>query len=260
MRELEFAKKMAVRAGDFLRRRMGGRRRIRFKGRSASNLVTDMDHASEEMIVRALLREFPDHAIVAEERGASRARSPFRWFIDPVDGTTNYAHGLPIWSVSIGFEAYGRVQAGAVYAPCFGDLFWGGRGLGAWRNRERVRVGGARKLSHALLATGFPYEKKLRGRNLDYFSAFLPRARALRRPGAASLDLVWTACGALDGYWEFILGAWDMAAGLVILEEAGGRATRFDGSPVGAAAGDLVAANPAIHRQMLAVLRRVGLY
>ncbi len=260
MRELDFAKRIAVRAGDFLRRHQGGTRRIRFKDRSPSNIVTDMDHASEEMIVRALRRQFPDHAVVAEERGSSRAASPFCWYVDPVDGTTNYAHGLPIWAVSVAFEAHGRVQAGAIYAPCFGDLFWGARGRGAWRNRTRARVSRAARLSEALLATGFPYDAKVRGRNLEYFAAFLPRARALRRPGAASLDLAWTACGALDGYWEFILGSWDMAAGLVLLEEAGGRATGFDGVPARAAAGPLVAANPAIHRQMLAVIRRVGIY
>ena len=259
MRELEFARRLAVRAGDLLLRRQGGRRDIRYKGAGSSNVVTEMDHASEEMIVRALRREFPGHAVVAEERGA-QGDSPFCWHIDPLDGTVNYAHGLPVWSVSVAYAAHGRVEAGAIYAPTFGDLFWARRGHGAFRNRRPIRVSRTGRLAKALLATGFPYQEPMRTRNLRYFGAFMTRAQALRRPGSASLDLAWTACGALDGYWEFSLGSWDIAAGLLIAAEAGARITDFRGRPVDLAVGQIVAANPRIHRQMLAVIRGTRVY
>jgi myo-inositol-1(or 4)-monophosphatase len=258
MRELELAQRLALKAGDFLLSRMGGRRRIRFKGSGTNNIVTEMDRASEEMIVRGIRREFPDHSIVAEEGGA-RGDSPFRWHIDPLDGTTNYAHGLPIWSVSIACAVRGRVEAGAVYAPTFGTLFWAGRGRGAFCNGRPIRVSATTRMGEALLATGFPYREPMRSRNLSYFRAFMTRAQALRRPGSASLDIAWVASGALDGYWEFSLGSWDIAAGTLIAEEAGARVSDFRGQPVDLSVGEVALANPRIHRQMLAVLRRVRL-
>jgi myo-inositol-1(or 4)-monophosphatase len=258
MKELELAKRIAVRAGDLLLRRQGKPGLVRIKNQSPSNIVTEMDHASEEMIVGAIRREFPDHAVVAEERG-STGDSPFRWYVDPLDGTTNFAHGLPIWTVTIAFEAHGRIEAAVTYAPAYRDLFWARRGRGAYRNRSRLRVSRVTRLERALLATGFAYDVKYRMQNLKLFGAFLPLAQAIRRPGAASLDLAWTACGALDGYWEFRLGPWDMAAGLLLVAEAGGRITAFDGTPADIPRGQVVAANPRIHREMLAVVRSVRL-
>jgi len=258
MRELEVAKALAVRAGDLLLRHRGGRRRIRYKDGSLNNVVTEMDQASEEMIVRGLRRAFPGHAVVAEERGAE-GDSPCCWHIDPLDGTTNYAHGLPIWSVSVAYASHGRLEAGAVYAPVFGDLFWARRGHGAFLNRRPIRVSRTGRLAGALLATGFPYREPMRSRNLEYFGAFLVRSQALRRPGSAALDLAWLAAGVLDGYWEFSLGSWDIAAGMLIAGEAGARVTDFRGRPVDLSVGQIVAANPRIHRQMLAVLRGVRL-
>lgn len=255
MKELELAKRLAVKAGDMLLRNQGGRRDIRYK-EGRGNLVTDMDHASEEMIVRAIRREFPDHAIVAEESGA-RGDSPFRWFIDPLDGTTNYAHGLPVYGVTIAYEAHGKIQAGAVYAPAIGDHWWARRGGGAFKNGRPIRVSTRRKLEDSVLCTGFSYNVKFREQNLRHFSNFLPRARALRRMGAASVDICWTASGAFDGFWEFCLGPWDMAAGLLIVEEAGGIVSGFDGGPVDLFRGELLAANRAIHPRMLEVLRRL---
>ncbi|HLF94312.1 MAG TPA: inositol monophosphatase family protein [Planctomycetota bacterium] len=254
-RELEFAKRIVTRAGKFLRKNQGGRRSIAFK-EGAGNLVTDMDHASEEMIVRALNREFPDHAIVAEERGAS-GDSPYRWYIDPVDGTTNYAHGFPIWAVTMALEVRGRLEVGVTYAPCFGDLYWARRGGGAYRNGKRIHVTSQPKLEESLLCTGFPYALKYRTEQLRYFGAFLMKAQAIRRVGAASLDLCWTAAGAFDGFWEMRLGPWDMAAGVVILREAGAKITNFEGKGPSVSEGMLVAANPRLHRQMLAVLGSV---
>jgi myo-inositol-1(or 4)-monophosphatase len=256
MQPLDFAKKIALRAGDFLKKHSAGRRAITYKDSIGSNIVTDMDHASEEMIVKALKREFPDHAIVAEESGLS-GDSPHKWYIDPVDGTTNFAHGYPIWAVTLAYEAHGRIQAGATYAPMLGDLYWAKRGGGAFRNGRRIHVTKTTNLSHALLCTGFSYLLEYRKINLKYFSEFLMKAQAIRRVGAASLDLCWTAAGAFDGFWEMRLGPWDMAAGIVILEEAGAKVTDFQGGPVDVRKGDFLGANPRLHRTMLDVICNV---
>jgi myo-inositol-1(or 4)-monophosphatase len=253
VRELDFARQLAVKAGEMLKKKQSGRRSIRFKA-GAGNLVTDMDHASEEMIVKALRREFSDHAIVAEEGGAMGA-SPHRWYVDPIDGTTNYAHGFPVWAVTLAYERDGRLEAGVTYAPVLGEMYWGVRGGGAFRNGRPIRVSSCRRLDDALLCTGFSYQMKWRAVNLAYFARFLMRARAIRRVGAASLDLCWTAAGAFDGFWEMRLGPWDMAAGIVILEEAGARVSDFTGAPVDLRHGDLLGANPRLHRRMLAVLK-----
>ncbi len=258
MRELEFAKRITVKAGDFIRKHQSGPRDIRYKD-GPSNLVTDMDHASEEMIVSALRREFPDHAVVAEERGA-KGDSPFKWYIDPVDGTTNYAHGFPVYGVTMALEVRGRLEVGVTYAPALGELFWARRGGGAFRNGRRIRVSRVAKVEEALLCTGFPYKVEYRKHNLKYFTKFLMQAQAIRRAGAASLDLAWTACGIFDGFWEMRLGPWDMAAGVVILEEAGARVTDFSGGPATLEGGQCLGANPRLHRQMLAVMKSVRIY
>jgi len=254
---LDFARRLALRAGDFLLRNQEGRRTVRFKD-GPGNIVTDMDHASEEIVVSAIRRQFPDHAILAEERGAS-GDSPFRWYVDPVDGTTNYAHGFPIWGVTIALEAYGRLVVGVTYAPAFGNLYWARRGGGAFCNGKRLRLSRQARLPEALLCTGFPYKLRYRKQNLQYFSAFLLRAQAVRRVGSAALDLAWTAAGVFDGFWEMRLGPWDMAAGVVLLGEAGATLTDFGGGPVSLKSGQLLAANARLHRQMLGVIRRVEL-
>jgi myo-inositol-1(or 4)-monophosphatase len=254
MRELDFARRIAVKAGLMLKKNHSGRRSVRFKA-GAGNLVTDMDHASEDMIVAALRREFPDHAIMAEERGAA-GDSPHRWYIDPIDGTTNYAHGFPLWAVTLAYEHRGRLEAGVTYAPMLDEMYWARRGGGAFLNGRRIHVSDCRRLEAALLCTGFSYDLEWRRVNLGYFAEFLMSAQAIRRVGAASLDLCWTAAGRLDGFWEMRLGPWDMAAGIVILEEAGARISNFEGKAVDLGHGDFVGANPRLHRQMLAVLER----
>ena len=258
MHPIDFAKKIALKAGDMLKKNSAGRRSITYKDSIGSNIVTDMDHASEEMIVKAIRKEFPDHAIVAEESGLS-GDSPHKWYIDPIDGTTNFAHGFPIWAVTLAYEAHGKIQAGATYAPMLGDLYWAHRGGGAFRNGNRLHVTKTTRVEHSLLCTGFSYLLEYRKVNLRYFSEFLMKAQAIRRVGAASLDLCWTAAGAFDGFWEMRLGPWDMAAGIVILEEAGAKITNFQGGPVDIGQGDFLGANPALHRKLLDVLRRVKL-
>ncbi|HEX7899016.1 MAG TPA: inositol monophosphatase family protein [Planctomycetota bacterium] len=256
MKPLELAKAIAVRAGDYLKREQSRPRSIQYKGAGKGNLVTDMDHASEAMIVKALRREFPDHAVVAEERG-HEGKSDYRWFIDPIDGTTNYAHGFPIWTVTLALEVRGRLEVGVTYAPCLGELFWAERGKGAFRNGKRIRVTPCATVEQALLCTGFSYDLEVRRINLKYFAEFLMKAQAIRRVGAASLDLCWTAAGAFDGFWEMRLGPWDMAAGIVILEEAGAKVTNFEGGAVDVFHGDFLGANPVLHRKMIQVMKRV---
>jgi len=258
MQPLDFAKKIALKAGAFLRKNSSGRRSITYKDDIGSNLVTDMDTASEEMIVKALKKEFPDHAIVAEESGLS-GTSTQKWYIDPIDGTTNFAHGFPVWAVTLAYEADGVIQAGATFAPMLGELYFAQRGKGAWCNKKRLHVTKTSNLQHALLCTGFSYLLEYRKVNLKYFTEFLMKAQAIRRMGAASLDLCWTAAGSFDGFWEMRLGPWDMAAGIVILEEAGAKITDFQGGPVDIRRGDFLGANPALHRRMLDVLRKTKL-
>jgi myo-inositol-1(or 4)-monophosphatase len=253
MRELDFARRIAVRAGLMLKKNRLGRRSIRFKA-GAGNLVTDMDHASESD------RQGPPAGFPTTRswpRRRSGGRPPHRWYIDPIDGTTNYAHGFPAWAVAA-YERHGRIEAG-VTCPLLDEIYWARRG--ACPGTRRIHVAACRRLEAALLGTGFSYNLEWRRVNLGYFAEFLMKAQAIRRVGVASLDLCWTAAGAFDGFWEMRLGPWDMAAGIVILEEAGARVSDFEGRPVDIHQGDLVGANPRLHRQMLAVLegvRRAG--
>jgi len=252
-RELDAARRIATAAGDMLKKNSAAHRSIRHKA-GAGNLVTDMDRASEEMIVKAIRREFPGHAIVAEEGGVMGGHAPDRWYVDPLDGTTNYAHGFPVWAVTLAYERDGRLEAGVTYAPVLGEIYWACRGGGAFRNGRPIRVARRRRLEDALLCTGFSYRLAWRRVNLRHFGRFLMKAQAIRRVGAAALDLCWTAAGAFDGFWEMRLGPWDMAAGIVILEEAGAKVSDFAGRPVDLRRGDLLGANPVLHRRMLTVL------
>jgi len=209
-------------------------------------------------MARALLAErFPDHEILAEELGetSGQRRSPYRWVFDPLDGTTNYAHGLPIFCSSLALEIDGRSAVAAIYDPTRRELFTAERGMGARVNGDPLQVSGTTTLIDALLVTGFPYDvHRGAGDLVDLFGEFLARARAVRRLGSAALDLCYVAAGRLDGFWEQHLKPWDVAAGALILEEAGGRITGIDGTPFDAAAGHLVASNGALHDQMVGVI------
>jgi myo-inositol-1(or 4)-monophosphatase len=220
------------------------------------DLVTEVDLECERMCRAILAERFPDHAVLAEELGASAAHgSRYRWIFDPLDGTTNYAHGLPIYCSSLGLEIDGRLEVGAIYDPTRKELFTGERGQGAYLNGVRLKVSGTSALIDGLLVTGFPYDVQKRGPDLvALFGAFLGRARAVRRLGSAALDLCYVAAGRFDAFWEQLLKPWDVAAGAVILEEAGGRITGMDGKPFDLAAGHLVASNGAIHDEMLRLI------
>jgi myo-inositol-1(or 4)-monophosphatase len=255
--ERRVAIEVARAAGDLLRRELLGPRRIEFKG-SPTNLVTEMDARAEALIVERLLAAFPGDAVLAEERGAQAGRSGRRWIIDPVDGTTNYAHGLPLYCVSIALEVAGRVELGVAYDPSHDELFVAERGAGAWCNDTRLAVSSAATLDASLLATGFPYDVRSNpDNNLAEYAAFAVRARGVRRLGSAVLYLAWVAAGRFDGYWELRLGAWDVAAAGLMVEEAGGRLTSLDGGPIDLENPRVVASNGRIHDEMLAVLREV---
>lgn len=251
---LDVAVSAARAAGDLQRRKVGTGVTVSHKG--SVDLVTDVDRESEAIIVAAIGERFPGHAILAEEGGAYHtASSPFRWIIDPLDGTTNYAHGFPWFAVSIALEVDGRVEMGVVYHPMMDELFTAVRGEGAFLNGRPLRVSENGSMRDALLATGFPYDRTPDNENnIDLFVAFTMASRGVRRAGAAALDLASVAAGRLDGFWECKLKPWDVAAGMLLVEEAGGWVTDYGGNPYSIYEHRIVASNGSIHPQMLSVI------
>ena len=255
---LELASSLARAAGRLQRERYGTGLEIRTKS-AAVDLVTDVDESCEALIVSALEAERPEDAILAEEGGArDRSGAAWRWIIDPLDGTTNYAHGYPRFCVSIGVELEGVRTVGVVYDPLMDELYHAVVGRGAFLNGRRIHVSEETALDRSLLATGFAYDRrKSRQDNLEEFASFLKAARALRRDGSAALDLCYVAAGRLDGFWEFKLAPWDVAAGYLIVEEAGGRCSDISGGPPPASGDAVVASNGQIHQAILDVLKTV---
>ncbi len=252
---LAFAEELARGAGGILRRNYGRAQTIHFKGEI--NLVTDVDHESEAYLLGRIRERYPEHGVLSEESPELPSPSPYRWIIDPLDGTTNYAHGYPCFCVSVAVERDGKVVAGAVYDPLLDESFTAAWGGGAFRNGKPVAVSKTRELRKSLLATGFAYDvKSSSDNNFDYFRAFVLTGQAIRRDGSAALDLCYLACGRFDGFWELKLKPWDTAAGLLILHEAGGVASRLDGGPYDIHQPDLLASNGHIHGQMVEVLRK----
>ena len=254
-RELKFAKATAVKAGDILRKGMSKRRRVNFKGRV--DLVTEFDLKSEKFITGEIGRFFPNHSILAEEGGETQKPSSYLWIIDPLDGTTNFAHDYPAFCVSIGLAVDGKNVLGAVYDPVHDELFYAVQGRGAFCNKRRIQVSSQNKLNRSLLATGFPYDiAESKKDNLANFARMYKVAQGIRRGGSAALDLCYLACGRFDGFWELKLHPWDTAAGVVLVREAGGRVTGIDGGKYSVFDADLLASNGKIHRQMQQVLLR----
>ena len=242
-----------LRAGDIQRAGQESGFRVDKKGRI--DLVTEVDLACERMCRETLADRFPDHDILAEELGGSApgsAPSRFRWVFDPLDGTTNYAHGLPIYCSSLALEIDGRAEVAAIYDPTRKELFTGERGEGAYLNGRALRVSQTDALIDSLLVTGFPYTVHERGGELvALFGYFLSRARAVRRLGSAALDLCYVAAGRFEAFWEQHLHPWDVAAGALIVDEAGGRVTGMDGGPFDPAAAHLIASNGHVHREVV---------
>jgi myo-inositol-1(or 4)-monophosphatase len=244
-------------AGRLLVDELSGARRIAYKG-SPTNLVTEMDQRAEALILERLRGAFPDDAILAEEHGAAAGRSDRRWIVDPLDGTTNYAHGLPIFAVSIALQVAGRLVLGVVYDPTRDEMFVAEHGGGATLNDTPIHVSSTPTVGESLLVTGFPYNiRETADTNLAEYAAFSVRARAVRRLGSAVIDLAYVACGRFDGFWELRLGAWDVAAGAVLVEEAGGRITGVDGKPLDVDAPTLLATNGRIHPEMRTILEEI---
>jgi myo-inositol-1(or 4)-monophosphatase len=229
--------------------------RVDYKQGTTTNLVTEVDRRSEAAIIEALSKAFPDHRILAEEGGeGSQKPSSYKWIVDPLDGTTNFAHGFPAFCVSIGLEVKGRVVLGVVYDPLRQELFEAQAGQGAFLNGERLRVSRAATLDKALLVTGFAYDQEGRRSNLDHFSRFALRAQGIRRTGSAAIDLCYVASGRIDGFWEMKLFPWDVAAGSLIVAEAGGRVTDFADRAFSIYGHEVLASNGLVHQAMIEVL------
>jgi len=254
-RILQAAGRAALNAGGIIRGLYGKPHQIRHKG--AIDIVTEADLASEKIIVELVSREFPEIAVMAEESKSdySTTMTGETWIIDPLDGTTNFAHGFPYFGVSIGYAVDGVPQAGVIYCPLQDELFCATRGKGAWLNGSRITVSPAAVLLHSLVATGFPYD--VHGtltQVIDTLRRVLPEVQDIRRAGAAALDLAYVACGRLDGFWEMNLKPWDTAAGALLVEEAGGRLSDFSGGKFSLFRPEVVASNGLIHQQLVALV------
>ena len=244
-----------VHAGDVMMSRFGTSVQVDKKG--TIDLVTEVDVAIERSFRAMIAGRFPDHAVLGEEMGGSAAPPPGPcWVFDPIDGTTNFAHGLPIFCASLALEVDGVAQVAAVYDPTRRELFTAERGSGAFLNGRRLRVSDAATLVDAVLVTGFPYDVHQRVDEIvGLFAAFVGQARAVRRLGSAAIDLCYVAAGRMDGFWESDLKAWDIAGGALIVEQAGGRVTSMSGEPFSSRAGHVLATNTLLHDPMLAVIR-----
>lgn len=245
----------ALAAGRIQRQRSCDVGEIRYKG--DIDPVTEVDLLCEKEIIRRIKERFPDHDILAEESGDTKGDSMNKWFIDPLDGTVNYAHGYPCYCVSIALAHEGDVVVGVVYNPNLDELFVAEKGKGATLNSEPIAVSSIKDLKQSLLVTGFAYDVgRSHDDNLNHFFNFIKKCQAVRRPGSAAMDLVYTAMGRFEGFWELKLNPWDMAAGRLILEEAGGEVTRFDGSPHSIHDKEILASNGLVHAAMIEVLKR----
>ena len=252
-----FAVSLAHEAGALLIEKFDQSIEIHYKG--DINLVTEADKMSENIIMAAIRQSFPEHGILSEESPAILDGSSLRWIIDPLDGTTNYAHGYPVFCVSIALEKNGTIILGVIYDPTRRDTFVAVRGEGAFLNGKKLAVSKVSALSRSLLATGFPYDiRESEENNLNYFNIMAKEVQAIRRAGAAALDIAYAAAGRFDGFWELKLKPWDTAAACLLLEEAGGKITDIFGGPWNLLSPNLLASNSLLHEQMIAVFKRTA--
>jgi myo-inositol-1(or 4)-monophosphatase len=240
-------------AGRFLIDNLGKVRSVTDKDDGGKNLVTEIDRGSEEMIIGAVRSKFPGDEILAEESGKGTPGSTgYRWIIDPLDGTTNYTHAFPVFCVSIGIEHEGKIVAGVIYDPNLDEMFSAELGGGTTLNGAPVRVSTVGTIGRSLLVTGFPYNiSENPDRTIERFAKALKRAQAVRRMGSAAIDLAYVACGRYDGFWEVGLAPWDVAAGMLLVGEAGGTVTNFDGGPCDIRGKAIAASNGVVHRELL---------
>lgn len=252
---LQVAIRAALESGAIQKRHYGKIKKVQFKGEI--NPVTEVDLRCEDTIVRKIKRYFPDHSFLTEETGEKYATtSEYRWIVDPLDGTVNYLHGYPLFCTSIGLEYRGRLLLGVVYEPNMNQLFYALKGKGAFRNKKRIHVSRVNRLKKALLSSGFAYSVNEADRNnFDNFKNFIQSAQAVRRDGVAAVDLCYVAWGRYEGFWELGLWPWDIAAGIVILEEAGGKVSDFAGNPICLDGKEILVSNGFLHQDMLKILQ-----
>lgn len=250
---VDVAIEVAREAGQILMAHRG----VGFELKGEHDLVTAADRASEHLIVKRLKERFPDHGIVAEEGGHAEMQSEFRWYVDPLDGTTNFAHGYPMWNVTLGLARNEEMIAGVVFDPLNDELFTAERGAGARLNGAPIYVSKARVLNDSLVSTGFPSRRRHQNVNIHFYYQLAMETHGVRRGGSAALDLAYTACGRLEAFWEFGLNPWDMAAGILLVEEAGGKTSGMRGEPVSVHGRYLLADNGLIHGETLALFEEI---
>ena len=253
---LDAAAGIAREAGGLLTTYFERKVAIEYKGEH--DLVTVADRASEALVIERLSSQFPSHSIVAEEGGGHESGGEFRWYVDPLDGTTNFAHGFPMFNVTLALEQRGELIAGVVFDPLRNEMFCAERGAGAYLNGRRIAVSAAARIEDSLVATGFPNRRRHANTNVHYYHQLAMASHGVRRAGAAALDLAYVAAGRIDGFWEFGLSPWDMAAGKLLVAEAGGLCTLMDGSPHNLASTNLLADNGKIHRAMIEIFGEVS--
>ena len=226
-------------------------KRVAFELKGESDLVTEADRSSERLIIERLRTHFPSHSITAEEGGGHDSPSEYRWYVDPLDGTTNFAHGFPVYNVTLALERAGEMIAGVIFDPTRNEMFAAERGGGAYLNHRKIRVSAAKRLQDSLVATGFPSKKRHQNVNIHFYYQLAMVTHGVRRAGAAAIDLAYVASGRLEAFWEFQLNPWDMAAGILLVEEAGGRCSDMHGEPAGVHGPHLLANNGLIHDEIL---------
>jgi len=255
MQFLETAEQIAREAGAVLLEH--ARRGIGFELKGDFDLVTAADRASEKLVVERLKAQFPEHGIVAEEGGGHTSPSEYRWYVDPLDGTTNFAHGYPMWNVTLALERGDEMIAGVIYDPLHNEMFRAGRGSGAYLNDKPIAVSEARRLEDSLVSTGFPSHNRSGNFNIHFYHQLAMSTHGVRRGGSAAIDLAYVACGRLDAFWEFGLKPWDLAAGKLIVTEAGGSATDMKGAGHTIPSPHLLASNGHVHREALQLFSEI---
>jgi myo-inositol-1(or 4)-monophosphatase len=252
---LEISAEIAREAGALLAKFF--ERRVTYELKGEHDLVTEADRASEQLVVERLRSHFPSHSIVAEEGGGHAGTSDYCWYVDPLDGTTNFAHSFPMYNVTLALEHAGELVAGVIFDPERNEMFSSERGSGAYLNNRRIRVSKVPRIEDALVATGFPSKKRHADVNVHFYYQLAMITHGVRRAGSAALDLAYVASGRLDGFWEFGLNPWDMAAGMLLIEEAGGKCSDMKGGAAKLRGPHLLADNGMIHESMLEIFAEV---
>ena len=246
---------IAREAGELLMGYFARHVKVEYKG--DVDLVTEADRASEALILDRLQARFPRHDVMGEEGARRETGSDYKWYVDPLDGTTNFAHGFPVFCISMGLEHKGQLVAGVIYDPTRGEMFSAEKGSGAYLNQRRIHVSKTTKLAESLMGTGFPSHKRHQSPNIHFYHQITLRSHGVRRAGSAALDLASVASGRFDGFWEFHLNAWDLAAGVLLVEEAGGQVSGFFGQPFRLADRDVVASNGLIHADLVREFKEI---